>query len=140
VIGKPKDLIAAALARTAAQYRLPLTPLQIRVLAGAAAEALVGRPRQPEEISWEGLLTANQRQLLTMLANGAEETEIAHSLQCHRDTVRSSLKSITDRLGTTNRIHTAVVGVVRQLVKPADIHVPAATARVKPGRKPKELL
>lgn len=136
MIGKPKDLIAVALTRTAAQYRIPLTPLQIRVLAGAAAEALAVRVRQPDEFPRDGL-TPNQRAVLTLVANGAEDTEIAHRFQCHRDTVRSTLKVITARLGTTNRVHTAVVGIVRELINAGDIDVPPAVIRPKPGRKPK---
>lgn len=138
MIGKPKNQIAAAIAATSRRHRIPLTPAQVWLLAGAAADAFVARPRQPEEISWESLLTANQATLLTLVANGVEDNDIAARMLCSPDTVRSSYKRIRERLGTASRIHTVAVALARGLIKPGDIDIPAAVPRIKPGRQPKE--
>lgn len=83
-------------------------------LAPEAAEVLMHRVTRPELVG-EGL-TARERQVLTLLAEGLTNTEIAERLVVSLSTVKSHVSSIISKLGASSRTEAATIAVRHHLV------------------------
>lgn len=136
---KPAARIAVVLARTATRHRMPLSPAQIRILAGATADELARTDREPESddrVLPGGLLTTGQLEVLKLVANGLGNEQIAKATHRTMHTVKTQLRAITQRLGAVGRAHAVAVAMARGLLDPADIELPVGLPRRKPGPKP----
>lgn len=138
MIGKPKDRVAAAIAEASRRHRIPLTPAQVWILAGIAADVLAVPVRNPEPSQPEALLNEAHTRLLVMVANGASDDDCARRLRIEPVTVRSAMKSIRHRLGANDRAHAVAVAMARKLITGSQIWIPPARPRQKFGPKPKE--
>ncbi|MEO3811853.1 response regulator transcription factor [Sphaerisporangium sp. B11E5] len=85
------------------------------VLEPRIAGLLVRRMRgeRPDPLS---VLTPREREVLTALARGRSNVEIARSLSLGRETVKTHVSSILAKLGVTDRTQAAIVGLQQGLV------------------------
>lgn len=58
------------------------------------------------------LLTSREREILTLVATGASNRQIADRLSISRHTVRAHLSSIYSKLGARNRTRAAILFVM----------------------------
>lgn len=134
---KPAAHIAAVLAQTAARHQMPLTPAQIRVLAGATADELA-RPHPGAGADGRVLpgavLAADQLEVLRLAANGAGTEQIASAQGRSVHAVKSQIQGILQRLGAIDRTQAVAVVMARGLLTPADIKLPEAKPRRKRAR------
>jgi DNA-binding NarL/FixJ family response regulator len=107
----PIDSVAFAV-RAAAQGAAWLSPL--------AAEVLLGRLRQPRVV--EGLgpdpgvaLSPRELDVLRLIAQGMENSEIAEELQISRRTAKNHVSNILAKLGLPSRVQAAIYAVRRGL-------------------------
>ena len=107
----PIDSVAVAV-RAAAQGAAWLSPL--------AAEVLLGRLRQPRVV--EGLgpdpgaaLSPRELDVLRLIAQGMENSEIAEELQISRRTAKNHVSNILAKLGLPSRVQAAIYAVRRGL-------------------------
>ena len=83
-------------------------------LAPEAAEALMRRFTAPGSLGKD--LTARERQVLTLLASGLTNTEIAERLVVSLSTVKSHVSSIITKLGASSRTEAATIAVRHRLI------------------------
>ena len=83
-------------------------------LAPEAAEALMRRVTAPGSLGKD--LTARERQVLTLLASGLTNTEIAGRLVVSLSTVKSHVSSIITKLGASTRTEAATIAVRHRLI------------------------
>ena len=83
-------------------------------LAPEAAEALMRRVTAPESLGSD--LTARERQVLTLLASGLTNSEIAERLVVSLSTVKSHVSSIITKLGASSRTEAATIAVRHRLI------------------------
>jgi len=122
-----KELIQAALGAGACGYLLKDTSLEdlaqaIRMtsvghatLAAAVAQALVESPAAPPDALAD--LTARQREVLTLVADGLTNQQIANELVISHATARSHVSCILAALGVANRAEAAAVATKYDLLK-----------------------
>jgi NarL family two-component system response regulator LiaR len=83
-------------------------------LAPEAAEVLIHRVSSPEPAGAD--LTARERQVLSLLAEGLTNAEIADRLVVSLSTVKTHVSSIISKLGAAGRTEAATIAVRRRLV------------------------
>jgi NarL family two-component system response regulator LiaR len=83
-------------------------------LAPEAAEVLIHRVSAPEPAGAD--LTARERQVLALLAEGLTNAEIAERLVVSLSTVKTHVSSIISKLGAAGRTEAATIAVRRRLV------------------------
>jgi two-component system, NarL family, response regulator LiaR len=121
------DLVQEALAAGAIAYLLKDIPLDelvkairlahqgVPTLAPAAAQALVrAASNRPPVLGHD--LTAREREVLALLAEGQSNQQIADRLIITPATVKFHTRSIRSKLGTSSRTQTIVVALQQHLV------------------------
>lgn len=83
---------------------------------------LTSAPTQPEPAPDSQLLTARQSQVLTMIAEGLSERDIADTLLVSHDTVRTHIKQMRQRLGARDRAHAVARGYLLGLLPTGPHH------------------
>lgn len=83
-------------------------------LAPEAAEVLMHRVSAPQPVGAD--LTARERQVLTLLAEGLTNAEIAERLVVSLSTVKTHVSSIIAKLDATSRTEAATIAVRQRLV------------------------
>jgi NarL family two-component system response regulator LiaR len=86
------------------------------VLPPGIAGTLVRRMRQGERRDPLDVLTPREREVLTALARGRSNSEIARSLSLGKETVKTHVSSILAKLGLADRTQAAIVGLQQGLV------------------------
>jgi len=61
-------------------------------------------------------LTAREREVLTLLAQGRQLDEIARQLGIGSETVRTHVRKATERLGASNRTHAVAIAIRKKLI------------------------
>jgi DNA-binding CsgD family transcriptional regulator len=61
-------------------------------------------------------LTAREREVLSLLAQGLQLDEIAQRLGIGAETVRSHVRNATERLGAANRTHAVAIAIRHKLI------------------------
>jgi LuxR family quorum sensing-dependent transcriptional regulator len=61
-------------------------------------------------------LTAREREVLTLLAQGLQLEEIGHRLGIGTETVRTHVRNASDRLGASNRTHAVAIAIRHKLI------------------------
>lgn len=102
---EPRELIT--MARAIAAGGAAFSPRVARWLVRAEATARMERGRTARTAVAD--LTQRQREVLTVLATGASNAEIARALHLSDGTVKQYLKGLFDRLGVTNRVQAAII-------------------------------
>ncbi|MEV6865086.1 response regulator transcription factor [Streptosporangium subroseum] len=87
------------------------------VLEAGTAALLVERLRQDRRRNPLDLLTPREVQVLTELARGRSNAEIARSLMLGRETVKTHVSSILTKLGLTDRTQAAIFGLQQGLIR-----------------------
>ena len=95
---RPEELLAAV--RTVARTDSLVFPDAIRRVAG--------RRRTPSEPAWVRRLTARERDVLTQVARGQTNAEVAESLVVSVETVKSHLRSLLAKSGSRHRTELVV--------------------------------
>jgi DNA-binding NarL/FixJ family response regulator len=105
----------------------------LRVVASGRLWFESGQPEQPMEMSRERRrvprLTPRERQILTLLAQGMKNAEIAKALEISPGTVKVHLMHVFEKTGARDRYELAIRS--RKLLAPTD--GPEALAGVTPG-------
>lgn len=83
-------------------------------LAPEAAQALIQATTQPKPPG--GDLTAREREVLTLMVTGLNNTEIADRLSVSPSTIKAHVSSILAKLGATSRTEAAMLAVRHRLV------------------------
>lgn len=132
---KPVAVITAALAAVARQYRMPLGPLEIRLLAKSVAQDLARPPAEkaPVQIPSGDRLSEAHVRLLRLRANGFTLRTIAQMERLSLEAVKSRQARAVQLLGAVDVTQAVAVAFARQLLGPAQVHVPAGVPRRKPG-------
>ncbi|RCG25439.1 DNA-binding response regulator [Sphaerisporangium album] len=86
------------------------------VLEPGIAALLVRQVRRGERRSRLDALTPREREVLTALAKGRSNGEIARSLSLGKETVKTHVSSILAKLGVADRTQAAIVGLQQGLV------------------------
>jgi two-component system, NarL family, response regulator LiaR len=86
------------------------------VLQPAATARLLRELRRPSAADPLGRLTPRERDVLTEIARGRSNREIARALSVSEETVKSHVSSILAKLGLADRTQAAIFGLQRQLV------------------------
>ena len=132
---KVRDRIRRELIKFAEQHHTAITPREIHLMAGVAADA-AGRVDLPEHIQSVGeTLTSRQRMLLRMVAGGLSDQEISRRAAVAVPTVQREIDKIVQRLGAVNRPHAVAVAFARGLLKTGQIRIPDVQVYAKPGPK-----
>jgi DNA-binding NarL/FixJ family response regulator len=102
---RPEDLIAAI--HTVASGDSLLSPSVTR----RVIEEIARRPahRGPELRQTVALLTAREREVFGLIAQGCSNAEIAAELYVEESTVKSHVKRILQKLGVRDRVHAVIV-------------------------------
>ena len=86
---------------------------------GASDDRTRGRSSPTRSSSIEGL-TAREQDVLTLIARGYSNAEIAEALVVSQETVRTHVKHIYAKCGLTGRAHAVIVAYESGLVSPAE--------------------
>lgn len=117
----PEDLISAI--RTVAAGDAVVAPSVTRRLLNAMADRLpdTGRADEPPAITGRGLerLTEREREVLTKLAHGLSNAEIAEELVLSEATVKTHVGRILNKLELRDRVQAVVLAYDIGLVRPA---------------------
>ncbi|ETK37761.1 LuxR C-terminal-related transcriptional regulator [Microbispora sp. ATCC PTA-5024] len=104
---KSQDIAASelvAIIRVVGSGYLPMDGELVRRL----ADTLPSQHDDDVEAHLVGSLTRRQREVLNLMAMGLSNPEIAQRLTLATSTVKSHVKDIFERLGTTNRLQTVI--------------------------------
>mgnify|MGYP001132779936 CR=1 FL=1 len=85
-------------------------------LAPEAAQALIQATRRPPKIGFD--LTERELEVLTLLAEGLSNPEIAERLVVSRSTAKFHVSSILSKLGVSSRTEAVSVALQNNLVRP----------------------
>ncbi|MFD2415434.1 response regulator [Amycolatopsis pigmentata] len=117
----PEDLISAI--RTVAAGDAVVAPTVTRRLLNAMADRLpdTGRADEPPATTGRGLerLTEREREVLTQLAHGLSNAEIAEQLVLSEATVKTHVGRILNKLELRDRVQAVVLAYDIGLVRPA---------------------
>ena len=61
-------------------------------------------------------LTAREREVLILLAQGLQLEEIARQLEIGAETARTHVRNATERLGAANRTHAVAIAIRKKLI------------------------
>jgi NarL family two-component system response regulator LiaR len=86
------------------------------VLEPGIAALLVRQIRHGERRGPLDALTPRELEVLTALAKGRSNSEIARSLSLGKETVKTHVSSILAKLGVTDRVQAAIIGLQQGLV------------------------
>ncbi|GAA0586021.1 response regulator transcription factor [Paractinoplanes ferrugineus] len=113
---RPEELIAAI--HTVAGGDSLLAPRVTRTV----IEQL-SREAPPSELALDRLaqLTPRERDVLTLIARGLANTEIAQALNVEESTVKTHVKRIIAKLGLRDRIHGVILAYETGLIRPGDL-------------------
>jgi RNA polymerase sigma factor (sigma-70 family) len=118
----PEELIAAI--HTVAEGEALLSPsVTRRLIERVAAHPILSRELDPRLAE----LTAREREVLELVAQGLSNAEIAETLVLERTTVKTHVQRILTKLGARNRIEVVIVAYEWGLIAPG--HTSHATAR-----------
>ena len=118
----PEQLIAAI--HTVAEGDALLSPsVTRRLIERVAAHPILSRDVDPRLDE----LTAREREVLELVAQGLSNAEIAETLVLERTTVKTHVQRILTKLGARNRIEVVIVAYEWGLIAPG--HTSHATAR-----------
>jgi two-component system nitrate/nitrite response regulator NarL len=70
---------------------------------------------------WNERLTDREREVLVLLANGANTAGIARALGMREPTARSHIQNVLQKLGVHSRVEAVSVAVLRELVSSVDL-------------------
>jgi two-component system, NarL family, response regulator LiaR len=90
-----------------------------------AAKSLAGMPRDERSSDLASQLSERERQILTLLVEGASSQELADRLYLSRNTVRSHVQNICAKLQVHSRLEAVAFAVKHGLAYPEGSHVPA---------------
>jgi DNA-binding NarL/FixJ family response regulator len=112
--GEPADLVQAI--RILAGGESLLAPSVTRRL----IDTYVSRPRRAADTDHEGLdeLTAREREVLTLIADGMTNVEIAQVLQLSPLTAKTHVSRILTKLGARDRVQLAIIAYRSGIVQP----------------------
>ena len=110
----PRDQLVAAV-RTVHAGEALLAPLSTRKLIEQFAEPATQAPALDE-------LTARERDVLSLLARGLSNAEIAAELVVEPSTVKSHVAAVLSKLDLRDRVHAVVFAYESGLVRPGDSH------------------
>jgi DNA-binding NarL/FixJ family response regulator len=79
-------------------------------------------------------LTPRERQVLTMVASGCSNKEIAQQCGISAQTIKHHLTRMFDKLGVSNRLELAMIATERGLVQAVDSKSPEQPERVPQAR------
>jgi DNA-binding NarL/FixJ family response regulator len=113
----PEQLIGAV--RVVADGDALLAPGVTRRLVEEFARRPTPRPGGPSELAE---LTAREREILTLIARGCSNSEIAAQLVIGESTVKTHVGNILMKLGLRDRVHAVVLAYETGLVRPGDDH------------------
>ena len=111
----PDQLIGAV--RVVANGDALLAPGVTRRLVEEFARRPTPRPGGPSELAE---LTAREREILTLIARGCSNSEIAAQLVIGESTVKTHVGNILMKLGLRDRVHAVVLAYETGLVRPGD--------------------
>lgn len=104
---EPRELITGA--RAIAAGGAAFSPRVAGWLVRTEATARLRRARSARAAVAD--LTPRQREVLTVLATGASNAQIARELHLSDGTVKQYVKGLFDRLGVTNRVQAAIIAL-----------------------------
>ena len=111
---RPEQLIAAI--HTIAAGEALLSPsVTRRVIDQVARQPLVADPHAASGLS---TLTRREREVLTLIAQGLSNPEIAAAIFVEESTVKSHVKSILAKLGLRDRVHAVILAYETGLLRP----------------------
>jgi DNA-binding NarL/FixJ family response regulator len=114
----PEQLIGAV--HVVADGDALLAPGITRRLVEEFARQPTPRPGGPPELAE---LTAREREILTLIAHGGSNSEIAAQLVIGESTVKTHVGNILMKLGLRDRVHAVVLAYETGLIRPGDDHV-----------------
>jgi len=91
--------------------------LDSHVMKGVLDKLIAGRPPGPHGADDTGDLTAREREVLALIAEGATNKEIAAKLVVSENTARNHVSHILSKLGFSRRSEAAAYAVKKGLVK-----------------------
>jgi DNA-binding NarL/FixJ family response regulator len=90
------------------------------VLEPTATARVLDELRRAASVSPADQLTERERDILALVARGADNRAIAQQLHLSEKTIANRLSEIFSKLGVSNRTQAALVAVQRGLVRPPD--------------------
>jgi DNA-binding NarL/FixJ family response regulator len=118
----PEQLIAAI--HTVADGEALLSPsVTRRLIERVAAHPILSRKPDPRLVE----LTAREREVLELIAQGLSNAEIAEVLTLERSTIKTHVQRILTKLGARNRVEVVIVAYEWGLITPG--HTPHSAAR-----------
>ncbi|MFJ4626383.1 response regulator [Streptomyces sp. NPDC088847] len=111
----PEELVAGI--RAVAAGDAVISPGLTRKLIDAFADRMPGRT--PEQDRRLGALTEREREVLTVMAAGWSNTEIAERLSLAESTVKSHVSRILAKIGARDRVQAVIFAYDAGLVRPA---------------------
>ena len=109
------DLISAV--RAVSSGEAVAAPTVTRRLIAHFLSTAQAKPRQPERLD---VLTAREREVLTLIARGHSNTEIASTLHLSAGTVKTHVGRILAKLGLRDRVQAVIIGYECGLVASAE--------------------
>jgi len=104
---------------------------------GYMIEALKsGSPTRVVNAKGEGVLTPREDQVVSLVAEGIVNREIAQQLGVKENTVKKSLLRIYDKIGVSNRVELVLYALTHrstQTAAPSPAKLPSASERLKSG-------
>ncbi|HEX6969719.1 MAG TPA: response regulator transcription factor [Micromonosporaceae bacterium] len=126
----PADDLVSAIHTVAAGHTV-LAPQLLRRLLDRAITAPPD-PSQPKPTPLD-VLTERERQVLTHLAGGRSNAEIADALSVSETTVKTHVGKLLTKLGLRDRVQAVILAYDTGLVRPRD-HGGATTPHPRPGQ------
>jgi DNA-binding CsgD family transcriptional regulator len=83
------------------------------------------RDHRPGRLPGDIRLTEQRTDILVRMANGYTSAEIAAQLWLSEEAIKSHVRVIFADLGARDRSHAVAIGLVRGLVRPDQVHLPA---------------
>ena len=113
---EPAELLSAI--RTVARGDAVVAPRVTRLLLEKFASQLPAGPEDQAEDLRLGLLTGREREVLTQVAHGLSNAEIAERLYLSEATVKTHVGRILPKLGLRGRVQAVVFAYETRLIQP----------------------